>query len=413
MQTIEETRVAPTAPAPVVTAHDLTRQYGSGRDRRARPARRLGRGRERRADRRHGPVGLRQVDAHAHPRRPRQAHRRRRLHRRHGDRRAQRHAADEAAARAHRLHLPVLQPAADADGEGEHRPPALDRRRQARPRVDRGADDRGRPHRPPLAPPLRALRRTAAARRDRPSARLEADGDVRRRADGQPRLPHELRDPRAPARVRLELRPDDRDGHARRARSRDRRPHPLPRRRPDRQGPRPVHLARDPRDPPGGDRLDDRRRPQGTARPQAPCDPDGVRDRARRRDDQRRASCSPTRSARASTASTTSRTPPPTPSSAPRSRPAPTTAARRLRPSRRTCSTGSSSCPASASRRARSRTRSASPTRPASRSAATGSRSASQRTRTRASTRSRSSRATGPAATVRSRSTSPPPRPSS
>ena len=30
MQTIEETRVAPTAPAPVVAAHDLTRQYGSG-----------------------------------------------------------------------------------------------------------------------------------------------------------------------------------------------------------------------------------------------------------------------------------------------------------------------------------------------------------------------------------------------
>ena len=32
------------------------------------------------------------------------------------DRRAERHAADEAATRAHRLHLPVLQPAADADG---------------------------------------------------------------------------------------------------------------------------------------------------------------------------------------------------------------------------------------------------------------------------------------------------------
>ena len=30
------------------------------------------------------------------------------------------------------------------------------------------------------------------------------------------------------------LRPDDRDGHARGARGRDRRPHPLPRRRPDR-----------------------------------------------------------------------------------------------------------------------------------------------------------------------------------
>ena len=79
--------------------------------------------------------------------------------------------------------------------------------------VARRADDGGRPHRPAVAPPLRALRRTAAARRDRPSARLEADGDVRRRADRQPRLPHQLRDPRAPARLRLELRPDHGDGH--------------------------------------------------------------------------------------------------------------------------------------------------------------------------------------------------------
>ena len=51
----------------------------------------------------------------------------------------ERHAADEAAPRAHRLHLPVLQPAADADREGEHRPAALDRRRQARPRVARAS----------------------------------------------------------------------------------------------------------------------------------------------------------------------------------------------------------------------------------------------------------------------------------
>ena len=195
--------------------------------------------------------------------------------------------ADEAATRAHRLHLPVLQPAADADREGEHRPAAVDRRRQAGPRVARGADDRGRPHRPPLASSLRALGRTAAARRDRPSARLEADGDVRRRADGQPRLPHELRDPRAPARLRLELRPDHRHGHPRCACSGDRRPHSLPRRRRDRPRPRPVHLARDPRDARGSERTDDRRRAQRTPRPQAPCDPDGVRDRPRRRDDQR------------------------------------------------------------------------------------------------------------------------------
>ena len=40
-------------------------------------------------------------------------------------------------------------------------------------------------------PPARAVGRPAAARRDRPRAGLSADGDVRRRADGQPRLDHE------------------------------------------------------------------------------------------------------------------------------------------------------------------------------------------------------------------------------
>ena len=54
---------------------------------------------------------------------------------------------------------------------------------------------------------------------------------LRRRADRQPRLDDEQRDPRAAARGDRGVRPDDRDGHARRARGRDRRPDPLPRRR--------------------------------------------------------------------------------------------------------------------------------------------------------------------------------------
>ena len=41
---------------------------------------------------------------------------------------------------------------------------------------------------PALAPPVRALRRPAAARRDRARADLEADRALRRRADRQPRL---------------------------------------------------------------------------------------------------------------------------------------------------------------------------------------------------------------------------------
>ena len=50
--------------------------------------------------------------------------------------------------------------------------------------------------------PVRALRRPAAARRDRARARLEADRRLRRRADRQPRLEDRRRDPRAAARTR-------------------------------------------------------------------------------------------------------------------------------------------------------------------------------------------------------------------
>ena len=56
--------------------------------------------------------------------------------------------------------------------------------------------------RAPVAPAVAALRRTAAAGRDRARPRLEADGDVRRRADGQPRLEDERRDPGAAPRPR-------------------------------------------------------------------------------------------------------------------------------------------------------------------------------------------------------------------
>ncbi len=45
-----------------------------------------------------------------------------------------------------------------------------------------------RPHRSAQAPSVGALRRSAAARRDRTCARRQAHGRLRRRADGQPRL---------------------------------------------------------------------------------------------------------------------------------------------------------------------------------------------------------------------------------
>ena len=56
--------------------------------------------------------------------------------------------------------------------------------------------------RPPHAPARGALRRPAAARGDRARARLAADGRLRRRADRQPRLEDERRDPRAAAQTR-------------------------------------------------------------------------------------------------------------------------------------------------------------------------------------------------------------------
>ena len=68
----------------------------------------------------------------------------------------------------------------------------------------------------------------------RPTVRL------RRRADGQPRLDHKRRDTRAHARLGRELRADDGDGHARGPRGRDRRSHPLSRRRVHRARPAPL-----------------------------------------------------------------------------------------------------------------------------------------------------------------------------
>ena len=236
VQTEQQQQQEAAKPIPVVAGAGISRTLRIGRHGGACAAGCLGRGDERQADRRDGALGLGQVDADAHPRRPRQADRGRRLGLRHRARGAERHAADEAAARAHRLHLPVLQPAPDAHREGEHRPAALDRGREGRPGLARAADDDRRAAGSALAPALGALRRAAAAGRDRPCAGLEADGDVRGRADRQPRLPHRRGDPRAAARVGRRLRPDDSHGHPRSARGRDRRPDPLPRRRPDRQG---------------------------------------------------------------------------------------------------------------------------------------------------------------------------------
>ena len=108
-----------------------------------------------------------------------------RRHRDHGPRRRR---PDQAAPGQARLHLPVLQPDPGPHGRGERDAAAGDRRRQAGQGVDRPADRHRRPLRPAHPPPVRALRRPAAARRGRPRARLAPGGRVRRRADRQPRL---------------------------------------------------------------------------------------------------------------------------------------------------------------------------------------------------------------------------------
>src|SRR5439155_1077434 len=85
----------------------------TGADVRRRTSWRVGRHRERAPHRRHGPVGLRQVDPDAHPRGPGQADRRLRRGCGPGDHEAQRRRSDEAPARAHRLRVPVPRRRAD------------------------------------------------------------------------------------------------------------------------------------------------------------------------------------------------------------------------------------------------------------------------------------------------------------
>src|SRR6266487_3370307 len=87
------------------------------------------------------------------------------------------------------------------------------------------------------------------------SAGLPADGPFRRRADREPRLGHERRDPRARPALGRRARPDDRDGHPRRIGRDDRRPRPLPRGRSDRQVSRPALAGPGDRRDPGGGRT--------------------------------------------------------------------------------------------------------------------------------------------------------------
>ena len=120
---------------------------------------------------------------------------------------------DAGPARQDRVHLPVLQPAADAHLPRERRPAAAparlaaDESQRARART---ADARAA-RASAAASARRALGRRASARRHRPRAvGLSAD-PARRRADRQPRHPHRRRDPRADSRSARAPRLDRRD----------------------------------------------------------------------------------------------------------------------------------------------------------------------------------------------------------
>ena len=237
----------------VARAVGATKIYGSRRHAGARARRRHRRLRRRPLHRHHGPVGLRQVDADALRRRPRLAHVGPGVHRRRRPRHAVRQGAHRAPARAGRLRVPVVQPAADAQRRGEHHAAHRPRRRQARRGVARRGRAHRRPRRPAPPPAVGALRRPAAAGRRGPGPGQQAGDHLRRRAHRQPRLADERRDPRLHAPRRARAGPDDRDGHPRPGGGGLRRPRPVPRRRADRrrdaradgrEGPRPPQAAR-------------------------------------------------------------------------------------------------------------------------------------------------------------------------
>ena len=110
---------------------------------------------------------------------------------------------------------------------------------QAGPGLVRHRDRHGRAARPAGAPPVPAVRRPAAAGGLRPGDGVPTRGDLRRRADRQPRLPLRGRGARLPARLGAPVRPDHRHGHPRPERCLLRRPGGVPGRRSDRGRDRP------------------------------------------------------------------------------------------------------------------------------------------------------------------------------
>ena len=311
-----ENRVLPTPPAEtIVAARDLSRRYGAGDT--AVDALRgvsvdVAAGR---ADRRHGPVGLGQVDAHAPAGRARPADGGRGLDRRHRDPRL----GDGELTQLRRAHIGFvfqffnLLPMLTAEENillplelaGRSRTAAGSTSCRARSASATGARTG-----PPSSPAASSSASRSPARWSpgRPSCSPTSRPATSTRRPA-PRSSTLLRDSVAT------LRPDDRDGHPRRPRGRDRRPHPLPGRRPrsSRTSAAPTpHEILDTLEEVIGD---DARRAQRTPAAQAARAAHRARRRARRRDGQRHLRPDRHDPEGASTPSSTSSTTRPTPSS--------------------------------------------------------------------------------------------------
>ena len=138
-----------------------------------------------------GPVGLRQVDAAQHPRRPRRADERPGALPRHRPDARRRGGAHRLPAPARRLRVPVLQPDSQPDGARERRARHRDLRAARCRRTRRCGWSTSTPRRDHF--PGAALGRRAAARGDRARHRQASGGAAVRRADRRARHLHRHR----------------------------------------------------------------------------------------------------------------------------------------------------------------------------------------------------------------------------
>ena len=182
-------------PSPTTTADRPRRprrhaRVRRGRRRGPRAARRHARRPAGPVHRDHGPVGLRQVDAHAPARRARPPDRRHGAHRRRGRRRDERRAAHEAAPPPRRLRLPGVQPPPGPHRRGERDAAAVDRRHEGRPRRrSTRCSTRMGLDRPPHAPAVASSPAASSSASRSPASLITTpDRPARRRADRQPRL---------------------------------------------------------------------------------------------------------------------------------------------------------------------------------------------------------------------------------